>query len=63
MHFLPTEPDKFPKHLNLTITPEQLATDFGSLAQLLSDMKMKVEYIVGPDVTRLGVIKDHFLYE
>ena len=59
---LPTEPNEFPKHLNLTITPEQLAADFGSLVQLLSDMKMKVEYVVGPDVTRGGV-KEHFLHE
>ncbi len=46
------EPDLFSE--NITVKPEQLATDFKSLKQLLDDVKLKPQYIAGPDVATLN---------
>lgn len=53
MSLLFTEPDLFDRNGNITVSPEQLAKDFGTLKDLIAQVKLHPKFIAGPDVATL----------
>lgn len=51
---LGNEPDLYPRHLNITIPPEQLAKDFYLLRLILNEKTRNQAMLVGPDVATLN---------
>ena len=54
LHYqLGNEPDLFPRHLNITIPPRQLAKDFENLHSILREVTGGWSKLIGPDVATL----------
>lgn len=51
---LGNEPDLYPRHINESISPEQLAEDFKTLRAILKSSPQFGKYLVGPDITRVA---------
>ena len=51
---LGNEPDLYPRHLNFSIPPMQLAADFKKLSKILHDKTRVQSMLIGPDVATLS---------
>ena len=50
---LGNEPDLYPTHRNITVSPEQLAHDFKKLRKILDQITRRQSILIGPDVATL----------